>query len=112
MSTKNEVAEVKAEKEKKEIAHWDNANTLGLLQTMKEVTIDGKHADISFTTQEIPAITKKITAKFQLNYNSSQITSKICDLKKSFKEFERLRLNSGFGFVNNLPSAAPETWDE
>jgi orotidine-5'-phosphate decarboxylase len=67
MSTKNDVAEVKAEKEKKKIAHWDNANTSGLLQTMKEVTIDGKHADIPFTTQEISAITKKMNAKFQLN---------------------------------------------
>jgi hypothetical protein len=114
MEKKNAEADAADGEQKKPKASWPADRVKSLFEIMKEHNKTGDFTDNNYTTQSLTQITKKFNEETGLNYTREQISSIIADKKKAWKEYNRCKMNSGFGFcpIKKVTTAPDKSWDD
>jgi hypothetical protein len=94
-------------------ASWDDKSEFGVLNIALE-HMKQNFSDNGFTSVVLTSIKVKFNEEFKKDYENSQISSKLAEVKSEFKEVDRIRKCSGFGYnySSNLPTAPDSAWEE
>jgi hypothetical protein len=94
----------------KQKANWTEALQGCLVDACMSVIESGAYADNGFKTSEWKAIVDHFQSGSGLHYSKDQLQSRLNELKKKFVAFKTLKMNSGFGWNDGIPTCPSAVW--
>ncbi|KAJ1423748.1 hypothetical protein B484DRAFT_398535 [Ochromonadaceae sp. CCMP2298] len=85
-------------------ANWTEALQHNLVDECMSVVESGAYADNGFKSSEWKAIVDHFQSGSGFHYSKDQLQSQLNELKKKFVAFKTLKMNSGFGWNNGIPT--------
>jgi hypothetical protein len=91
-------------------ANWTEALQQNLVDACMSVVESGAYADNGFKSSEWKAIVDHFQSGSGFHYSKDQLQSQLNELKKKFVAFKTLKMNSGFGWNNGIPTCPSAVW--